>query len=165
MRTGFESWAKTLFNGEADVTGKTILDYLNSGRFTFHYNIPSSWLTKAFFQIQVSKLVNQQWSKDNSKVSSHTFVMCANATDSPCNDDSRFSENGRVCCLYSMDHDGKYVSQPALNKLVDPPYNISSSDITASSLHSYLSGGLSMMKELWPAESKSPFPRTKIILS
>lgn len=29
MRTGFESWAKTLFNGEADVTGKTIL-YVSS---------------------------------------------------------------------------------------------------------------------------------------
>ncbi|PVH74370.1 hypothetical protein DL98DRAFT_658849 [Cadophora sp. DSE1049] len=79
--------------------------------------------------------------KDNPKVSSHTFVMCANATDSPCSDDSQFSENGRICCLYSMDHDGKYVSLPILNKLVDPPYNISSSDITASSLHSYLFGG------------------------
>ncbi|KAG4424306.1 hypothetical protein IFR04_002547 [Cadophora malorum] len=140
MRTGFESWAKTLFNGEADVTGKTILAYLNSGRFTFDYNIPSSWLTQVFFQIQVSKLVNQQWSKDNSKVSSHTFVMCANATDSPCSDDSQFSENGRVCCLYSMDKKGEYVPPPALSKLVDPPYNISTSDITASSLHSYLSG-------------------------
>lgn len=29
-----------------------------------------------------------------------TFIICPNSTTSPCQESSRFSENGRICCLY-----------------------------------------------------------------
>ncbi|KAH8672588.1 hypothetical protein BGZ60DRAFT_563013 [Tricladium varicosporioides] len=134
-RTALEAWSQVLFNGGVDASGKNILTYMAGGKFTTANGISQSAMSDFYSTLQLAKLINEQWKK-NTK----TFVMCANSTTSPCQDSSRFSENGRVCCLYRINDNANYQVPEAIDKLQDPLYNIKPQDIVASSLHSYIVG-------------------------
>jgi len=123
------------------VSNRLDRDYLKGGRFTLPVGVSEDFLDNAYFQVLVSKLVDGQW-QDKTNAPSHTFVMCTNATNPPCSESSRYTENQRTCCLYSIDSNANYAAPPSLDKLGNATYNITPVDITASSLHTYLNGGL-----------------------
>ncbi|OCK79267.1 hypothetical protein K432DRAFT_405744 [Lepidopterella palustris CBS 459.81] len=134
-----EKWSQTLFNGEADASGKTIIDYFAGGRFAISYNVTESEIEDYYFQTMVSNVVNDQWKSSN--LPTRQFVMCTNGTAS-CNETSLYAEGGRTCCLYSLEKNGNYSTPPGLNNLESSTFGINASSITASSLHSYLAQGL-----------------------
>ncbi|MCJ1403223.1 Mucin-21 [Xylographa trunciseda] len=113
------------------------VDYMASGRFTVNYNSDppdSTAIAQFYFQILVSQYANQQW-LNNSK----TFVMCTNATDVSCVEDSLYTDSNRSCCLYSLDNNAIYIDPlPGLPELANATYGIPPPNITASSLASYL---------------------------
>jgi hypothetical protein len=139
-RQRLDTWATTLFKGDKDGAGHTIMDYMAAGRWSFDYSFPLWKMGNLFFQLQVSQLVNQQM-RDHAKDHPKTFVMCANSTNSLCHDSSLFIEDGRACCLYTLDDGAKYQNSTELQKLQGETYKINMMDITASSLHSYLAAG------------------------
>ncbi|MCJ1319873.1 hypothetical protein MMC15_005209 [Xylographa vitiligo] len=108
-----------------------------SGRFTVNYNStpPDSTAMAQFFsQILVSQYANQQWLNN-----SNTFVMCTNATDVFCEEDSQYTDSNRSCCLYSLDNNANYIDPPpGLPELANSTYGIPPPNITASALASYL---------------------------
>ncbi|KAH6680644.1 hypothetical protein B0J14DRAFT_579054 [Halenospora varia] len=134
-RATLEAWSQALFTGNLDGSGKSILSYMAGGKFTTANGISQSAMSNFYSTLQLAKLINEQWKK-NTK----TFVICANSTTSPCQESSRFSENGRICCLYRINDDAIYQVPEAIAKLQDPLYNIQPQDIVASSLHSYIVG-------------------------
>ncbi|MCJ1436042.1 hypothetical protein MMC27_005420 [Xylographa pallens] len=136
-RSILDSWSKAIFHGTQDASGRTIIDYMASGRFTINYNSDppdSTAIAQFYFQILVSQYANQQW-LNNSK----TFVMCTNATDVFCEENSLYTTSNRSCCLYSLDNDANYIDPPpGLPELANSTYGIPPPNITASSLASYL---------------------------
>ncbi|CZR68699.1 uncharacterized protein PAC_18598 [Phialocephala subalpina] len=138
--SALETWSKTLFAGEQDASGKTIIDYMANGRFAFIYDIEVPDVETYFFQSVVSDVVNDQLvsNKSNSK----TFVMCGDGTV-PCSEESYFSENGKSCCLYRFANNNTYIAPPEVTALKNSKYDyINSSSVVASSLRSYLAQGL-----------------------
>ncbi|KIX09556.1 uncharacterized protein Z518_00636 [Rhinocladiella mackenziei CBS 650.93] len=136
LRESLDAWSNTLFSGQVDATGRTIIDYLRGGRFTLDY-MSASEMSDWMFKLRIAWLVNRQW-LDRAKNHSKKFVMCANSTDIPCNDTSRYTEGGRACCLYTLSGKAKYENATDFAKLQSSQYRFSLSDITASALHSYL---------------------------
>ncbi|OCL08763.1 hypothetical protein AOQ84DRAFT_376449 [Glonium stellatum] len=137
--TALDQWSQTLFDGKPDASEKTIIDYFAGGRFTLNYNISEQEMRNFYFQTMVSNVVNDQWTSPIAPTKQ--FVMCTNGT-STCNETSVYSEGGRTCCLYSLDHKGRYAAPHSLDILGNSTYNINASSITAGSLHSYLARGL-----------------------
>jgi hypothetical protein len=142
-RDTLDSWSTSLFNGDTDSSGNTILTYMSAGRFTVNYNVPppdSVLMAEFYFQILVSKFANDQY-RNNSK----TFVMCTNSTTIPCQQDSLYisTNPNRACCLYSLDNNNNYIEPPGLSSLSNSTYSIPPPNITLSSLSSYLAAGFS----------------------
>ncbi|KAF2174615.1 hypothetical protein K469DRAFT_687132 [Zopfia rhizophila CBS 207.26] len=138
IRDGLDKWSAGLFSGDPDATGNTI-DYLRGGRFTLPF-MSASEMSDYMFRLRVAWLLDKQWHK-SAKDHSKKFVMCANATDVPCDDDSRYSDGNRTCCLYQITGKAEYENATELVKLRGGTYNFNISDITASSLRTYLNKG------------------------
>ncbi|MCJ1282361.1 hypothetical protein MMC26_001684 [Xylographa opegraphella] len=136
-RTILDSWSTTIFSGAQDASNRTIIDYMASGRFTINYNSDppdSTAIAEFYFQILVSQYANQEWLNN-----SNTYVMCTNATDVACEENSLYTNSNRSCCLYSLDNDANYIDPPpGLPELANSTYGIPPPNITASSLASYL---------------------------
>ncbi|OCK75429.1 hypothetical protein K432DRAFT_397277 [Lepidopterella palustris CBS 459.81] len=141
VTSALEQWSQTLFNGEKDASGKTIIDYFAGGRFTLSYNVTESEIGSYYFQTMVSNVVNDQWKSGN--LPTRQFVMCTNGT-ALCNETSLYAEGGHTCCLYrdnaqnSLDQSGNYNAPLGLDDLANSTFGINASSITAGSLHSYL---------------------------
>ena len=132
-------WSSTLLGGKPDKSGRTLLDHFRNGRFALGAaagGVPSSHdIGKFYFQIVTAKFANEQWAHRST-----TFVMCANATNVPCQHTSRYTtDDGRTtCCLYSLDDSGiHYREPPAFANLTGSRYAIPAPNITASALGSY----------------------------
>jgi hypothetical protein len=124
MTKGLDTWLQTLYAGDQDSAGNTILDYFAGGRFTLDLNLSIPQLSNFYFQNQVSHVVNDQWSSPVAERS--TFVMCTNGT-ARCNETSLYKENGRTCCLYSLTRDGHYKEPSGLDQLGNSTFNINAS--------------------------------------
>ncbi|KAF2114184.1 hypothetical protein BDV96DRAFT_577714 [Lophiotrema nucula] len=139
VRDGVDDWSAQLFSGDPDVTGLSIIDYLKGGRFMLPF-MSASDMSEYMFQVRVAWLANRQWLKGASQ-HSKKFVMCANATDVPCNDDTRFSDGNRTCCLYQITGKAQYEESKDLATLRSSTYNFNISKITEASVRSWISKG------------------------
>ncbi|MCJ1378235.1 hypothetical protein MMC17_001332 [Xylographa soralifera] len=140
-RTLLDQWSTTVFNGVPDSNNKSIIDFVAGGRFNMGSAVSfpdSTVMAEFYFQMLVARFTNDQWRNN-----SNTFIMCANASSVPCREDSLFISGDRACCLYNINSTAQYSEPPGLGKLENATYGISASNITASSIASYVTAKFS----------------------
>ncbi len=75
-RAALETWVIATFNGQTDVNGHTLKDYLSGGSF-MQNQFPSNQAIERFFNQQLlARSINMGWRTSNEKV----FVMAATAS-------------------------------------------------------------------------------------